>query len=112
MELVNRWASEEEYSHGFLISVVTIWLFWVRRQALRANIGRAVWAGPIVVLIATIMHLVGEMSAPPSFRRSDLSCARWFSTRTGWIPIVRGGNLSDIVSVVRSKTMALADNCR
>ena len=65
MQLVNRWASQEEYSHGFLIPVVTVWLFWVRREALRANVGRAVWAGPIVVLLATIMHLVGEMSATP-----------------------------------------------
>ena len=65
MGLVNRWASQEEYSHGFLIPVVTVWLFWVRREALRANVGRAIWAGPIVVLLATIMLLAGEMSATP-----------------------------------------------
>ena len=35
----------------------------MRRDALRANVGRPVWAGPIVMLLATVMHVVGEMSA-------------------------------------------------
>jgi exosortase D (VPLPA-CTERM-specific) len=65
MLLVNRWATHEEYSHGFLIPVVTVWLFWLRRDALRANVGRPAWTGPIIVLLATVMHLIGEMSAIP-----------------------------------------------
>ena len=65
LQLVNRWSTQEEYSHGFLIPVVTIWLLWVRREALRANVGRPAWTGPAVMLIATIMHVVGEMSATP-----------------------------------------------
>ena len=65
MQLVHRWATQEEYSHGFLIPIVTVWLFWVRRQILRANVGRPVWTGPIVMLLATIMHLIGQMSAIP-----------------------------------------------
>ena len=73
MQLVSRWASQEEYSHGFLIPIVTVWLFWMRRDALRANVGRSVWAGPIVLLLATVMHIIGEMSAIPDlFRRSPL----------------------------------------
>ena len=35
-ELVHRWNQQEEYSHGFLIPVVTAWLLWTRRDALRA----------------------------------------------------------------------------
>ena len=31
-ELVKRWAGQEEYSHGFLIPVVSAWLLWTRRQ--------------------------------------------------------------------------------
>ena len=63
MELVNRWASQEEYSHGFLIPIVAVWLFWTRRDALRASIGQPVWTGPVVLLLATVMHIIGEMSA-------------------------------------------------
>lgn len=64
-QLANRWATQQEYSHGFLVPVVTIWLLWVRRDALRASIDGAVWTGPIVVLIATIALLMGELSATP-----------------------------------------------
>ena len=45
-ELVHRWNQQEEYSHGFLIPVVTAWLLWTRRDALRANIGQPSWIGP------------------------------------------------------------------
>src|SRR5262245_61124044 len=64
-QLVSRWANQEEYSHGFLIPVVTAWLLWMRRDALRANIGHPVWFGPIVLLLATVMHIMGEVSAIP-----------------------------------------------
>ena len=53
----------EEYSHGFLIPVVTVWLLWLRRDALRANVGRPAWTVLIINWPTTIMHLIGEMSA-------------------------------------------------
>ena len=63
LELINRWIRQEEYSHGFLIPIVAAWLLWTRRDALRASIGRPVWTGPVVLLLATVMHVIGEMSA-------------------------------------------------
>jgi len=32
-ELLRRWTAQEEYSHGFLIPVIAIWLLWTRRDA-------------------------------------------------------------------------------
>jgi len=64
-QLVSRWAAQAEYSHGFLIPVVTIWLIVARREALRASIASPVWTGPIVVLIAVVALLIGELSATP-----------------------------------------------
>ena len=32
-ELVRRWATQQEYSHGFLIPIVAAWLIWTRRHA-------------------------------------------------------------------------------
>ncbi len=63
LELVHRWIAQEEYSHGFLIPVVTAWLLWNRRDALIASIGPPAWAGPALILIAMAMHIVGEFSA-------------------------------------------------
>jgi exosortase D (VPLPA-CTERM-specific) len=60
LELVKRWNAEEEYSHGFLIPVVSAGLLWMRRDALRASMGRPSWAGPVVILAAIAMQIIGE----------------------------------------------------
>ena len=63
MELSHRWATQEEYSHGFLIPVVSAWLLWRGRNALRAAVGRPSWTGPALVLLAFAMHVIGELSS-------------------------------------------------
>src|SRR5437879_7526 len=62
-ELVNRWRAQEEYSHGFFIPLVTLWLLWARRDALLVSIGRPAWSGPALILLAMAMHITGELSA-------------------------------------------------
>lgn len=62
-ELVHRWDKQEEYSHGYLIPVIAVWLLWTRREALRASIGRPSWVGLLLVLLAIAMHITGELSA-------------------------------------------------
>ncbi|MGC2696324.1 MAG: exosortase, partial [Candidatus Angelobacter sp.] len=62
-ELVKRWATQEEYSHGFLIPLVTAWLLWTRRDALLASVGRPAWSGAVLMLLAMAMHVVGLLSA-------------------------------------------------
>ena len=62
-ELVKRWVGQEEYSHGFLIPVVSAWLLWTRRQALRDSVGDPSWAGAIIILLAIAMHIVGQYSS-------------------------------------------------
>jgi exosortase D (VPLPA-CTERM-specific) len=63
LELVNRWNQQEEYSHGYLIPLVSAWLLWMRRDALRPNIGRPSGFGAVLILIALAMHITGELSA-------------------------------------------------
>ena len=62
-ELVHRWSQQEEYSHGFLIPLITAWLLWTRRDALGANVGQPSWIGPLLILLAVAMHITGELSA-------------------------------------------------
>ena len=62
-ELVRRWTTQEEYSHGFLIPIVAAWLLWTRRDALLASIGRPSWSGALLILLAMIMHVTGLLSA-------------------------------------------------
>jgi exosortase D (VPLPA-CTERM-specific) len=61
--LVDRFTRYEEYSHGFLIPLVSIWLLWTRRDALAASIGRPSWAGLGLILFAICMHIIGELSS-------------------------------------------------
>jgi exosortase D (VPLPA-CTERM-specific) len=62
-ELVHRWDRQEEYSHGYLIPLIAAWLLWTRRDALRSSIGQPSWAGLALILLATAMHITGELSA-------------------------------------------------
>jgi exosortase D (VPLPA-CTERM-specific) len=63
LNLVTRWSRQEEYSHGFLIPVVVVWLLWARRDAVRAAIGRPSWTGVVLVVVALLMNLIGQLSA-------------------------------------------------
>ena len=63
LELVRRWSEQEEYSHGFLIPIVTIWLLWTRRAELRESLGQPSWLGPILILIAFFMNALGQLGA-------------------------------------------------
>ena len=70
-ELVHRWTTQEEYSHGFLIPAVSVWLLWNRRDVLLASFGRPSWLGPALILLAAITQVIGEYSS--LFILSDLA---------------------------------------
>lgn len=63
LELVRRWDQQEEYRHGYIIPFISVWLLWSRRHALMANIGRPSWVGPVLILLAAIMQVIGKLSA-------------------------------------------------
>src|SRR5262245_42216581 len=63
LELVSRWSRQEEYSHGFLIPLVSAWMLWSRRDALTTSVGEPSWTGPVVIFVAAVMLIVGELSA-------------------------------------------------
>ena len=62
-EVVVRWIRQDEYSHGFLIPLISAWLLWSRRDVLTASIGQPTWMGPALVALSIFMHIVGELSA-------------------------------------------------
>jgi exosortase D (VPLPA-CTERM-specific) len=62
-ELFRRWTTQEEYSHGFLIPVIAAWLLWQRREALSSSIDRPSWSGPSLIVLAMLVHIVGQLSA-------------------------------------------------
>jgi exosortase D (VPLPA-CTERM-specific) len=63
VELVWRWNTQEEYSHGYLIPLVTAWLLWGRRDVLTDSIARPAWSGAALIALATFVHVIGQLSA-------------------------------------------------
>ena len=61
-DLVSRWSKQEEYSHGFFIPLIALWLLWQRREALRASLAAASWYGLLILVIASSMLLLGELT--------------------------------------------------
>lgn len=62
-EAVFRWSIQEEYSHGFLIPLVTLYILWEKRMLIQASIGPPLWSGAVIVLLALVVFIVGEISA-------------------------------------------------
>lgn len=63
VELVRRWSTQDEYNHGFLIPVISMWLLWQRRTALLGSLGPPHWTGALIVLVSIAMLIVGELTA-------------------------------------------------
>jgi exosortase D (VPLPA-CTERM-specific) len=63
IELIHRWLTQEEYTHGFFIPAIAAWLLWTRRDAILASLGRPSWTGPLLILVAAGMHIIGKLSA-------------------------------------------------
>lgn len=62
-ELTVRWNKQEEYSHGYLIPLVTLYFIWEKRHLLSSMEPKAWQGAPLIVLLAVAMLLVGEVSA-------------------------------------------------
>lgn len=52
-------ARDEEASHVFLVPVVFVWLFWVRRGRLRSCRPERSFFGPVVVALGVISSIIG-----------------------------------------------------
>jgi exosortase len=70
--LVAQWWNEPEYSHGFLIPVISAWLIWSRRDALReADVTPGYW-GLSVMVSAICVYIAGSVGADLFLQRVSL----------------------------------------
>ncbi|PCK09393.1 MAG: VPLPA-CTERM-specific exosortase XrtD [Alteromonadaceae bacterium] len=63
VNVFTRWGQQEEYSHGYLIPVVSLYILWEKRLELQAWVGRGSWLGLPLCLAAIALLFVGEISA-------------------------------------------------
>ena len=62
-EVVFRWENQEEYSHGFLIPLVTLYILWEKKNLIKVSSGAPLWSGVGVIFVALLVFIIGEISA-------------------------------------------------
>jgi exosortase D (VPLPA-CTERM-specific) len=60
--MVSQW-NVEEFSHGWLIPLISGYLVWQRRASLQRLEFRGAWSGLLIVLTGLILNAVGSLSA-------------------------------------------------
>lgn len=62
-ELVSRWDKQEEYSHGYLLPFLTLYFIWQKKNNIRQSEFTPSWWGFVLIIIALIIFVIGEVSA-------------------------------------------------
>jgi exosortase len=57
--LAGRWSREPDYSHGFLVPLISAFLLWHRRELIRnaPQVGRGRWWGVVVLVGSAVLRL-------------------------------------------------------
>ncbi len=72
LQMIRQWGEDENYSHGYLVPVLSAFLVWQRRASLKALPVRPV-AGGLVVLVAGVgLALLGHLGAELFVTRMSL----------------------------------------
>ena len=70
--LVRQWASDDNYSHGFLVAPFALYFGWLRRRDLAALPVRPHWTGLVVILGSLSVLLAGRLGAELFLARISL----------------------------------------
>lgn len=62
-EAALRWEVQEEYSHGYLIPLVTLYILWEKKDLILSAVSEPLWLGVVLIFLAIIVLIVGEISA-------------------------------------------------
>lgn len=60
--LFNAWQTQEEYSHGFLIPFITLFLIYQKKDQLEKMEFTGSWAGVLLVVLGSLLHLAGRLA--------------------------------------------------
>lgn len=67
--LVWQWSNDADYSHGFLVPVLSAWLIWARRDKLRQVARKPSAWGLVIVLFSLAVLFLGSLGAELSLAR-------------------------------------------
>ncbi len=61
--LILRWNTQEEYSHGYLIPLVSLFFLWEQRANFKEKQFQPSWLGLAVLAVALLLFIVGDITA-------------------------------------------------
>ena len=61
-EMVRVWGYQEEYSHGYLIPLITLFLLWQKSPIMRVSEFNNAWPGMLAVVVGTLLIFVGNLT--------------------------------------------------
>ena len=61
-DLVDRWSSQPEYSHGFFIPLIAAWHLWNRRAALRQGVGVPARSSVALGVLSVLLLVAGKLT--------------------------------------------------
>lgn len=62
-ELIQRWGKQEEYSHGYLLPLLTLYFIWQKKNTILQSEFNPSWWGLGLIVFALIIFIIGEVSA-------------------------------------------------
>ena len=92
-----EWWQRPEYSHGYLIPIIALFLVWQKKDILERTPFEGSWSGSIVVLMGVLLFFAGELSALYTIIQYAfiiltmgiaLSIIGWRGFRIIWVPLV------------------------
>ncbi|MGV8056415.1 MAG: exosortase/archaeosortase family protein [Smithellaceae bacterium] len=63
VRLITDWTSDENYSHGFLVPLVAVYMIWGKRHDLTTQIVNPSWYGLLIVATGLVLHVLGNLGA-------------------------------------------------
>ncbi len=60
--LFMRWGEQQELSHGYFLPVISAWIIWSRRDALKGSLGKPVALGLAGVALSAIILVLSELT--------------------------------------------------
>ena len=71
-DLVWQWWDDDNYSHGFLVPLLSGFLIWRRRSDLMAVVPQGSWAGLVLLVAGIVALIIGDVGAENFLTRSSL----------------------------------------
>lgn len=78
--MIERWNDVDgtgDYSHGWLVPFVSLWIVWCKRRELAATPKRVSWVGLSVVVFALLLHWLGAKAQQTRLSLIGLVVLTW-----------------------------------